>query len=74
MEYPNDLNKEKYIIEIKSGLYVSRIVLGNTYSFTKDVVKAHKFIDLDSAKGISKYCDGTVKECRVKHELSEVVE
>ncbi|MEY8603555.1 hypothetical protein AALK46_07495 [Staphylococcus nepalensis] len=73
MENENNLNKEKYVIEIKSGLYVSRIVIGNTYSFTKDIVRAHKFIDLDSAKEVSVSCDGSVKECKVNYELYEVI-
>ena len=74
MEYKSDLNKGKYVVEIKSGLYVSRIVLGNTWSFTKDIVRAHKFINLDSANDMADCCDGAVKECKVKHELHEVIE
>ena len=74
MEYKSDLNKGKYVVEIKSGLYVSRIVLGNTWSFTKDIVRAHKFINLDSANGMADCCDGSVKECKIKHELHEVIE
>lgn len=74
MEYKSDLNNEKYIIEIKSGLYVSRIVFGNTYSFTKDIVRAHKFHSLDFVNEVAQSCDGTVKEFNVKYELYEVVE
>ena len=74
MEYNSKLDKGKYVVEIKSGLYISRIVIGNTYSFTKDIVRAHKFISKDSANDMADNCDGTVKECKVKHELYEVIE
>ncbi|MBF2221971.1 hypothetical protein H3971_13045, partial [Staphylococcus haemolyticus] len=42
-------NDKKYIIEIKSGLYVSTNAFGNVYSFTKNIEEAIKTSYLDSA-------------------------
>ena len=67
-------NDKKYIIEIKSGLYVSIDKFGNVYTFTKNLEKAIKTSNLDSAMGIAERCYGTVKEYRMKHEILEVVE
>ena len=67
-------NDKKYIIEIKSGLYVSTNAFGNVYSFTKNIEKAIKTSYLDSAMDIAERCYGTVKEYRMKHEILEVVE
>lgn len=67
-------NDKKYIIEIKSGLYVSTKALGVEYTFTKDIEKAVKTSYLDSAIDIAERCYGTVKEYRMKHEILEVVE
>lgn len=67
-------NDKKYIIEIKSGLYVSTNAFGNVYSFTKNIEEAIKTSYLDSARDIAERCYGTVKEYRMKHEILEVVE
>lgn len=67
-------NDKKYIIEIKSGLYVSTNAFGNVYSFTKNIEEAIKTSYLDSAMDIAERCYGTVKEYRMKHEILEVVE
>lgn len=67
-------NDKKYIIEIKSGLYVSTKALGVEYTFTKDIEKAVKTSYLDSAMDIAERCYGTVKEYRMKHEILEVLE
>ncbi|WP_145473690.1 hypothetical protein [Staphylococcus haemolyticus] len=67
-------NDKKYIIEIKSGLYVSTNVFGNVYSFTKNIEEAIKTSYLDSAMDIAERCYGTVKEYRMKHEILEVLE
>lgn len=67
-------NDKKYIIEIKSGLYVSTNAFGNVYSFTKNIEEAIKTSYLDSAMDIAERCYGTVKEYRMKHEILEVLE
>ncbi|MEX2957260.1 hypothetical protein AB4M78_12635 [Staphylococcus pasteuri] len=67
-------NDKKYIIEIKSGLYVSANALVTAYTFTKNIEKAIKTIHLERARDIAERCYGTVKEYRMKHELFEVID